>query len=476
MKGRRLARFILMTFLLGLIWWGSASARLIYRIHEDNREEETLGLPLFPPPAKSDRILFFSPHCDDETLAAGGYLYEAARAGAQVRVVMLTNGDGFRFALERELGELRLKPEDYIAFAHRRQREAVEAVRSLGISEENILFLGYPDRGLAALWTRNWGMNDLFRSPYTRRTTSPYADSYRPQAPYCGQALTEDIASIIRDFRPTRLFMPHPNDDHPDHWAASCFVRTALTQVKADSGIDIRTYLVHRGDWPVPQGLNASHPLAPPARLVGLDTRWSYRPIGEEAVIAKYRATQRYKSQMAVMKRFMLSFTRSGEVFGSSPAAALARVSEGAIKIDGDRSDWYGIQAVILDPVQDNLARGWEGSADIQRVFAARDRDFLYLRADMRKSFSRRVQYRFRLRSLEKGLEECQVFTVGAPKGTNPSGLRYAWRANVLEVAIPRNWIAPSDTLFISSDTAAFGRLPVDRTAWKLMTSRLPTP
>jgi len=460
-----------MTILLGLIWWGSASARLVYRIHQDNRAQDTAGLPLLSFPGSAERILFFAPHCDDETLAAGGLLYESARSGARIRVVVVTNGDGFRFAAEREFQELNLTPDDYIRFAHQRQEETRAAMKVMGIQPEDVLFLGYPDRGLAAMWNDHWEPSHPYRSPFTRCRSSPYRDSWHPGAPYAGRTLRDDIATLVREFRPTQIYFPHPNDDHPDHWATSCFVRAALLAVENASAIKTRSYLVHRGDWPVPQGLHPRESLPPPAGLANLDTQWYYLPLSQEAIVAKYRALQRYESQMSVMRRFLLSFVRSGELFGTMRPVDIPRIVDSKIVLKGDPSAWNGLPAVILDPVQDNLVRGWEGSADIQRVFAAWDRDFLYLRADMRRSLSKRVEYRFRLRSFRGGRIADTVIRVRPDKGTVPPGVRFAWRLHLLELAIPHTWIQAPESLFIEVDTAAFGKLPIDRTAWKSLSA-----
>jgi hypothetical protein len=42
----------------------------------------------------TDRLLVIAPHCDDETLGAGGTIAQARRQGLAVRVVFMTNGDG----------------------------------------------------------------------------------------------------------------------------------------------------------------------------------------------------------------------------------------------------------------------------------------------------------------------------------------------------------------------------------------------
>jgi LmbE family N-acetylglucosaminyl deacetylase len=41
------------------------------------------------------RLMIFSPHPDDESLGAGGLIQRVLKAGGRVKVVFMTNGDGF---------------------------------------------------------------------------------------------------------------------------------------------------------------------------------------------------------------------------------------------------------------------------------------------------------------------------------------------------------------------------------------------
>ena len=56
-------------------------------------QEQAAKLPVMPP--LRGKVLFVSPHPDDETLAAGGLLQDIQARGGQVYVVFLTSGDGF---------------------------------------------------------------------------------------------------------------------------------------------------------------------------------------------------------------------------------------------------------------------------------------------------------------------------------------------------------------------------------------------
>ena len=71
------------------------------------------------------RLLIFAPHCDDETLGTGGLILAARRQGIQVKVVILTNGDGFLFATIRDFRKIYPRPADYIRLGEMRQRESL---------------------------------------------------------------------------------------------------------------------------------------------------------------------------------------------------------------------------------------------------------------------------------------------------------------------------------------------------------------
>jgi len=79
----------------------------------------------------------FAPHPDDETLGCGGTVIRKRKLGADVIIVVMTDGSGSHrhFMDESRLREIRAA-------------EAVEAARRLGVSKEHVYFLDFPDRGL----------------------------------------------------------------------------------------------------------------------------------------------------------------------------------------------------------------------------------------------------------------------------------------------------------------------------------------
>ena len=455
-----------------------------YRIYAANRDFAQRSLPVMPSPRTAQRLLVFSPHPDDETLGAAGLMREARLHGCDVRVAFFTCGDGFRVGAARELHELNVAPSDYVRYGLLRQEESRTALGVLGVPRDHITFLGYPDQGLMPMWTTHW--NRPFTSPYTRTDRSPYGDAATSRTDYTGEAVLADVKRQMLLDRPTDIYVTHPSDDHPDHAAASVFVRTALEQLRDAHVPWARTarlhyYLVHRGDWPVPQGLHEDAALPPPAQMADLDTRWERFSLTPYDVKRKYAAIKRYKSQTEMMDRFLYSFARTNELFGSlaDNAGGLAVVPDGRIRLDGDARDWGGLRPVELDPVGDSVVKAFQASGNITRVYACRDSHFLYVRVDMNASLSTRVRYGVTLRPVLPGSAQPDSLYLSVsprPAGhawpiPEVTGASYAWRGHLLEAAIPlaRAGLArrvPGETLYVSAETR-FADIAVDKTGFR---------
>ena len=78
--------------------------------------------------------LVFSPHQDDETLGCGGTIIRKREAGAEIKIVFMTDGSQshHHFIPEDELIALR-------------QQEAVKAAQTLNVAAEDVVFFGFRD-------------------------------------------------------------------------------------------------------------------------------------------------------------------------------------------------------------------------------------------------------------------------------------------------------------------------------------------
>jgi hypothetical protein len=278
-----------------------------------------------------------------------------------------------------------------------------------------------------------------------------------------------DLESLLRRLRPQWLYIPHPGDDHPDHWATYCFTTAALEELRdaaprAGSWADpqVFTFLVHRGDWPVPQGLRRAARLVPPAALAHLDTVWSTLALSGAEETDKEAALLCYRSQTAVMKRFLTSFVRRDELFGTLPPEELFR---------GDRGSGP-YQTAITDSTCDTLIRRLEGSGDLTQVEAGLAGDRLRLRVSARLPLSPRLTYYVRLHSLGGDSMSAAPLTIpfdhlrcqepavdGESAGTG------------MEISVPLALLGHPAAVLVGADSR-LGRVPIDRVGWRLL--RLP--
>ena len=495
--GRRSAwlRAVLLTLALPLCGIGLFCLLTAYKIYASNQAEKHLAPA--PAPHAGQRLLVFAPHPDDETLGAAGLMRQARLRGDDVRVVIITNGDGFRISAAQEFHELTVPPKDFVRYGYLRQGEARTALGVLGVPASHVYFLGYPDRGLMPMWINHWSPHSPVASAYTAETHTPYTDAATPNAPYCGAALLSDIKEQMLADRPTDIYVTHPNDDHPDHAAASVFVRTALMQLRA-AGLPwaqtarLHYYLVHRGDWPVPQGLHENAALLPPGPMSALDTHWSALPLSLRDTQKKYAAIKRYHSQVEMSSRFLYSFARQNELFGTigqdNQAPGLAVVPDGRLHMDGRAADWAGQAPVVLDPTGDTVMRAFQSSGDIVRLFACRDSRFVYLRLDADRPLSSEVTYTLTLRPVTANAAQPAAAVVSVQPG--PAGLSlplpgipggsYAWRGSLLEAAVPLSALslvhpAPGETLYVMGQTR-FANVEIDRTGFHAIRVGLPDP
>src|SRR3569833_3514678 len=246
----------------------AATIGLIFfcRIYASNRMMDDHALfPIAPSPTPYQSLLIFAPHPDDETLGAGGLMYQATHSGCPVHVVIISNGDGFRIGVSRDFLKINVEPADFVKYGYLRQGESRTALAILGIKPEQISFLGYPDRGMMPKLTTNWSRSTPYQSHYTAAKNSPYSDSPTPKALYCGEQVLEDIEAQMETVKPTDIYITHPSDDRPDHAADSIFVRPALDRLRAKGEPWAQTarlhyYLVQRCDWPLPLGLHEGFP------------------------------------------------------------------------------------------------------------------------------------------------------------------------------------------------------------------------
>lgn len=330
------------------------------------------------------RVLVIAPHCDDETLGCAGTIQEVVGAGGQVMVVTMTNGDGFTLAVARQFQRLFLTKDDYIQSGYDRQNEFLRALDRLGLDDNHIIFLGYPDRGLWALWNEHWNNSQPYQSWYTGKAYTPYINSYRSNTPYAGEAVIDDLSTIICEFKPNAIFLPHPADEHPDHAATWAFTCAAVTKV-VYSGIlpkpQLYTYLVHRGDFPIPHWYRPEASLLPPKPLYhNYSWQWYAYTLTSEQESIKEQALNEYVSQLRVpiMSSLLRSFIRRNESFERVDIPAV--ISQSSDVGLAEINSWMNRKPVLVYPKNVSALGALEHKARIEALDCAVYDTSLWLR------------------------------------------------------------------------------------------------
>jgi len=271
-----------------------------------------------PPPTAADRILLVVAHNDDELLGAGGYLASAVLAGSKITVVIVTNGDGNRFSAAILGRKVRPRAADFIHEGRVRQGESLAALARLGLTPDQIIFLGFPDRGLSFLFTPHWSKATPYRSPFTQASAPPYPNVYRAGSPYSGEDLLANLAEIVARARPTIVLAHSALDEHPDHKAVNQFVTMALqAKPPADMRLPRRYgFVIHADEFPRPLRYMPTAYLVPPPGLRD-QALWTTFELSPELVQLKHDAMRAYRTQYEspFLRLLLSSLIRRNELF-----------------------------------------------------------------------------------------------------------------------------------------------------------------
>ncbi len=214
-------------------------------------------------PTSGQRVLIFSPHADDETIATAGFITEALRNNADVRIVLVTDCN------KHHNEDLR-----YTEFKN------VAAI--LTVEPSNLIFLGLPDGKLSE------------QDPNTvRLMLKEQLDSYDPQV----------------------VVYPHPKDMHPDHATTGKLVADILKgEPKIRTAFE---YLVHfKLLYPEPRKFDPNLYMLPPKSLVTPDVQWQRVDLPQDVEDIKTQAAFTYRSQLRniELRDLILSSIRKNEL------------------------------------------------------------------------------------------------------------------------------------------------------------------
>ncbi len=228
------------------------------------------------PRAAQASLMVVAAHPDDDVIMAAGVVYAARLRGEHVTVVYMTNGD------------LVGGPVTGVA----RQGEAVAAQSFLGVREDDLVFLGYPDNRLHDLLANptyaepgavltsvhgqsvTFGNRGLGRSDYHHHRFGMHASFNK-------RNLQADLVDVIDKVRPTHVITHADFDVHPDHSKTSAAVREAMKAVAAGDPKYVATlhhalvWSIDSRAWPAPP--NPGTYVTEPPGLAPTGLRWADR-------------------------------------------------------------------------------------------------------------------------------------------------------------------------------------------------------
>jgi LmbE family N-acetylglucosaminyl deacetylase len=120
----------------------------------------------------SASALVIAPHPDDETFGCGATIARKAAAGTSVSVCVVSDGGAFPTD--------EMSPEALVSM---REDNFAEACGILGVPQDNVSLLGFPDRGIES----------------------------------DGRDVVAAISEVIDRVQPDEIFLPTRHDVHPDH-------------------------------------------------------------------------------------------------------------------------------------------------------------------------------------------------------------------------------------------------------------------
>jgi LmbE family N-acetylglucosaminyl deacetylase len=283
----------------------------------------------------SERILIFAPHPDDEALSSPGLVRKALSRGDKVKVVLFTCGDAntnSMNSLVEKFPEMTYDRDgdgdfDMIDYGILRHDESISGIKLMGLTPDDVIFMGYPDGGGGRLWRSS----DPQMSPYTHTDKVPeaYSFAYNPGSPYNREGCLGDFVSIIKDFNPTIVVTSRPTDTHGDHWSLCKFVSQALMQLHADLP-DFKAHLgylihweKHQPDWPE-DTLNWEQPANHPKPHIEIDLAEYGLSVEQKKHIIDQHFTQTLN-----FGRYLRNFAKETEIFwleSLGPAGTLVEI------------------------------------------------------------------------------------------------------------------------------------------------------
>lgn len=428
------------------------------------------------------RIMVIAPHPDDEVLCCAGVLQEALARRLPVRLVFLTYGDSNEWSFIA----YNKRPTVFAGTARKmgklRRDEALAAAALIGVPNESIVFLGYPDHGTMAMWRRHWRGRSPYRSPMTLARRVPYPSAYRHDAPHKPEEVVRDLEKLIGEFRPTHIFVSHPADHHPDHAALYLYTRVALWNLGDHVRSRVLPFLIHFPGWPGSKGFEPSRTFGPPASLAR-ELTWSRFTLTPQRIAGKKLALELHRTQFRYSASRLLPFVREVELFGEFPgydlrgggptirAATLAdEEGPGSLYVFQDTPETVRITAE-KNYLDIRRARVWVQDGELRASIATRSRigpsaELSFYLFGYRDDTAFAMMPKLEVRAVGSGVA---VFDNGSP--VTRKGAAVTLLADRIDVRIALASLGSPERILVGGRSYAAG-LDMDLLAWRVFRIR----
>jgi len=424
---------------------------------------------------ESDRVLILAPHPDDEAIACAGVIQQALKSGAKVKIVYLTNGDHNELAFIVYEKRLTVRQGEFVHMGTVRQQEAIKAMKFLGLTEKDLVFLGYPDYGTFTIFSQYWQTQKPFRDLLTRISSVPYKDNPSYQAPYVGESILSDLEKQLQEYQPNKIFVSHPADVNVDHKSLYLFLQVALSDLAGKiPALKVYPYLVHCVNWPIPRHYHPELALNPPDKFLFSQIHWLRLGLSFAELDKKYQAIMFYRSQTQSSAFYLFAFARENELFGDYPAVDLKTQT-----LSADKDVSYLDSGQMLEE-QEGLTRVDPETLayDKIQVSFARNSKYFLIRLEKPKSLNRNFRVMVYLFGYSKhtnfsAMPKIRIITAGnklkvfnARKQSLDSGTVLDFGKNALVLKVPLDFLGDPDYLLCALK-GYHGNLPVDAVGFR---------
>jgi LmbE family N-acetylglucosaminyl deacetylase len=322
---------------------------------------------------RAGTVIIVAPHPDDEVLGFAGVIYDALRMGKTVKVVLLTNGEGYGSACyfwknghpaeDTTYKGAGCSPTDLEQFGKVRVEESKSALKQLGLNSEHLIILGYPDGFIG----------DMLRCPDSVFKSVTGNNISATGKKFTGKNLVDDLKTIFKTYNKEIVFTTHIRDQHDDHHALAAFIQQARYELVSEN-ILIPTYwsIIHPPDpednnswlspvcsWEFRKGeymisrekrYSPLQVLCPPDGMKEIPEKYFIDPAlwnardGNKAIMRK--AIDEYKTQSGLItigdtlpykayqgwvdrNGFLLSFVKMNHLFWEAPFPIVKSIEEG---------------------------------------------------------------------------------------------------------------------------------------------------